>query len=549
MTSRHSIVPQTGALEVIFVGGAMASVAITAKELGEPVRVRHMASIDDLLQHVEDHTVDCAVVDQSRFTESRGLKLALLAASRKIRHLMVLAPAGGRAEIEAIHGVHRVLRTPIAPKQIIDAVHSHAHDAAAMAAPAHPAIGITGKAAGRRATTGRRSLVGPLGRRIATFANSLKARATHAGSGAMRASWPRFLPLASMAYKKLAMVILGALFALFISYGAIIVFFLTSNSWSMPIELSSGHELVLRAEKDLAEMKVRENQVSQSLEEAEGALAIAERAKRDAKLRLQIAKRSIDIELSQQNKMLQETREHILRLKQIIADFRNANGRGTFARNLEKAYDKRIITKKSLEAGTLAVLESLHRMAVISNELAMNQIEEGRINTRVEFLKSLRAQIDLPEIRVLSAASSDLVYLAREAIADQNVIAEAEQVIANRTTEAVHLRDSLDVVQGGITSLLSTPVGRAITTPVTVVFVPYENSGNHQKNTPLYRCALMVVLCSRVGVTGDAIPGETNAVHPLFGKPLRGVFVEAVLGNKNDAKEEVLHAGRPPLFF
>ena len=24
--------------------------------------------------------------------------------------------------------------------------------------------------------------------------------------------------------------------------------------------------------------------------------------------------------------------------------------------------------------------------------------------------------------------------------------------------------------------------------------------------------------------TGAAIPGETNAVHPLFGKPLRGVF-------------------------
>ena len=76
------------------------------------------------------------------------------------------------------------------------------------------------------------------------------------------------------------------------------------------------------------------------------------------------------------------------------------------AGNLEKAYADRTITRKSLEAGTLAILESLHRMAIISNELALQEIEEGRINTRVEFLRSLHQQIDKPEIRVLTAASA-----------------------------------------------------------------------------------------------------------------------------------------------
>ena len=369
------------------------------------------------------------------------------------------------------------------------------------------------------------------------------------GNGPARTPWQRFLPFASMAYKKLAMVILASLFALFLCYGTIIVFFLTSSRWSLPIELSSGHELVLRAEKDLGEMKVRQNQVSQSLEEAEGALRIAERDKRDAKLRLQITKKSIDLELSQQHKLLEETRAHILRLKEIIADFRNEHGRGTFARNLEQAYANRTITKKSLEAGTLAVLESLHRMAIISNELAVNQIEESRISTRVEFLKSLRAQIDEPEIRILTAASSDLVYLARDAIADQNVVAEADEIIGNRLVEVKHLRDSLDVVQKNIATLLATPVGRAISAPVTVVFVPYENAAQYYEHAPLYRCALMVVFCTKVGETGETIPGESNSVHPLFGKPLRGVFVEAVLADKDDAKEEILHADRPPLFF
>lgn len=534
-------------------GGAMSPIVEALRGTEVPVTSRHMASIDDLLRHVEDHAVACAVVDQSRPTESRGLKLALLAASRKIRHLIVLAPPGGRAEIEAIHGVHRVLRTPVAPKQVIDAVLQHAAHVAGAPPPPAPALGITGRGGERHVPKRPSGLLGSAGiaihGQLSGLIATLKGRVANLGNGPARTPWQRFLPFASMAYKKLAMVILASLFALFLCYGTIIVFFLTSSRWSLPIELSSGHELVLRAEKDLGEMKVRQNQVSQSLEEAEGALRIAERDKRDAKLRLQITKKSIDLELSQQHKLLEETRAHILRLKEIIADFRNEHGRGTFARNLEQAYANRTITKKSLEAGTLAVLESLHRMAIISNELAVNQIEESRISTRVEFLKSLRAQIDEPEIRILTAASSDLVYLARDAIADQNVVAEADEIIGNRLVEVKHLRDSLDVVQKNIATLLATPVGRAISAPVTVVFVPYENAAQYYEHAPLYRCALMVVFCTKVGETGETIPGESNSVHPLFGKPLRGVFVEAVLADKDDAKEEILHAGRPPLFF
>ena len=541
--------PQTDSAGIFLVGGAMGGVAVTLREMGLPVDVHHMGSIDELLLHVEDHEVACAVVDQSRPTESRGLKLALLAASRKVRHLMVLAPPGGRAEIEAIHGVHRVLRTPIAPKQVIDAVLAYADDLAdTQSVPADLGAVVPPSPADHRRASAPAGIASA-GSRARRLWQSVRHHSLSIVGDAARTPWQRFLPLASMVYKKLAMVILASLFALFLSYGTIIVFFLTSSRWSLPIELSKGHELVLRAEKDLGEMRVRENQVMQALNQAEGGLAIAERDKRDARMRLEITGRSIDLELTQQSKLLEETRAHILRLKQIIADFRNENGRGTFARNLEQAYAKRTITKKALEAGTLAVLESLHRMAVISNELAVNQIEENRIGTRVEFLKSLRAQIDKPEIRILTAASSDMVYLARDAIADQNIVAEADEIIANRLAEVQHLRNSLGVVQENIATLLATPVGRAITAPVTVVFVPYENTDHYASHTPLYSCGLMVVFCSQVGVTGDAIPGETNAVHPLFGKPLRGVFVEAILENKDGAKKEILHAGRPPLFF
>ncbi len=566
MTRQHKSNQSLSAIETIFVGSAMADVSEAIMAEDGPVHARHMRSIDDLLLFIEDHYVECAVVDQSLPTESRGLKLVLLAAANKIKHLIVLAPPKSRAEIEAIRGVHQVVRTPAAPAQIIAAVFDYAETITAKhnqsedqgnsvrdksnAAPAPGTATAAPKPKARQNGTGspEKSLSGD-GILDKRFAARFKAFFTRHEKRAAPTMWQRFLPLASFAYKKLAMAILASLFALFLCYGTIIVFFLTSSGWSMPIELSSGHALVVRAEKDLGEMKVRQNQVSQALEAAQSALTIAERDKRDAKLRLEISKRTIDVELHSQSKLLRETRDHILRLKQIIADFRNANGRGTFARNLEKAYANRTITKKSLEAGTLAILESLHRMAVVSNELAIKEIEEDRINTRVEFLNSLRSQIDQPEIRTLSAAGSDLVYLAREVIADHNLISQADKIIANKFAEVNHHKDSLDVVTSNINSMLATPVGRAITTPVTVVFVPYENSDNYPGGEPLYRCAVIVALCKKVGVTGQTIPGESNAVHPLFGKQLRGVFVEAVLNDKNDAKEELLHAGRPPLFF
>jgi len=50
-------------MEVIFVGGALSDAKKALDEHSAPVRARHMRSIDDLLAHVEDHNVDCAVVD------------------------------------------------------------------------------------------------------------------------------------------------------------------------------------------------------------------------------------------------------------------------------------------------------------------------------------------------------------------------------------------------------------------------------------------------------------------------------------------------------
>ena len=84
--TRHS----SRVIETFFVGAAMKSVSTEIMHNDVPVHTRHMRSIDDLLVHVEDHQVECAVIDQSRPTESRGIKLVLLAGIKKVKQKSVV---------------------------------------------------------------------------------------------------------------------------------------------------------------------------------------------------------------------------------------------------------------------------------------------------------------------------------------------------------------------------------------------------------------------------------------------------------------------------
>jgi hypothetical protein len=58
-----------------------------------------------------------------------------------------------------------------------------------------------------------------------------------------------------------------------------------------------------------------------------------------------------------------------------------------------------------------------------------------------------------------------------------------------------------------------------------------------------------MLFCWKAGEVGETIPGEVHVVHPFFGKPIRGTFVEAKLSDKGAVNREIIHAGRPPLFF
>jgi hypothetical protein len=93
------------------------------------------------------------------------------------------------------------------------------------------------------------------------------------------------------------------------------------------------------------------------------------------------------------------------------------------------------------------------------------------------------------------------------------------------------------------------PWKRALYKRIDVVFVPYGNEGRFQQGQSVYSCAFTILWCSKAGVVGQSLPGEISSVHPFFGKPIRGSFVELKLSSPDAAMREIIHGTRKPLFF
>lgn len=115
-------------------------------------------------------------------------------------------------------------------------------------------------------------------------------------------------------------------------------------------------------------------------------------------------------------------------------------------------------------------------------------------------------------------------------------------------TELAGLRKASDAL---IATMEASPYFLSYTTrgDVPLAFVPYENTRNVRKLSPLYACRLRFFLCSQIGMVDDVLGGETRATHPLRGHEVRGQLLRISLRENRAAERPVLFAGSPPLFF
>jgi hypothetical protein len=360
---------------------------------------------------------------------------------------------------------------------------------------------------------------------------------------------PRLTPLYSLVYKNLALVILGALFTAFVAFGVMIVFFLTSNKWSAPITLSRGHELVVKVERELSDLNVRKNQISEQIEDAKKNLLSSQDDLGRARQLAGMIEGTISAEIKNRSEMRAEIETHTGALRNVAAQYGNDTLNPQFKGNLEREFDRRLINRNIFEAGKLAQLEAAHRTALIRNEIAANQVEISRLNSTLAALYALSGHVEGTSAPIAGVGGADLVPLLNQVIEVRKGASEAASELKAAESRSALLSDSLETIKASVAQIESTPLARAINENITVLFVPYENAGQYEKGSSLYSCAIGIFFCSEAGKVGNLIEGETVATHPFFNKPLRGSFVEAELTHQDAARKEILHVKRRPLFF
>ncbi len=507
--------------KILFVAAALVDIAsILRPPLAdfEVVRARGMAETVAL---VISGGFSHVVVDQTEQDQALELLVPLLASSDHDFKLYIIAAREDVGKYLRVRGVDRVFEGSSAEVQIRKALGASAPPQAEFpSAPVDARI---------PAATDATPVIGPLSL-LVEFRN----RATS---------------VISALYKNAAFALLAILFAAFCFYGLLIGYFLVSSGWGAPVTLSRGHELVSRVEQQLSDMRVNANLTSQRHSEAQLEASEAERARADADVLVGYVMSTIDGEIAARTAKRTTMTAAIRRQKKLQNTFKQELGKTGLSAKLSRLYAKRVIDRKTLESNTLGILEAGQRMSMIENELAIAGDDVASFDASLRMLEILKLHLRTGKGQLPSAASADLLLLTKQAVDARSALDQSEVQLASAQSRLKLLDNSTALLQQRIAEVEASPLGRAVQQRVDVIFVPYGNERGFVPQAPLYSCAFTFIICHRVGEVGERLPGEANAVHPFFGKPIRGYFVEAKLSESDAASEEIIHAGRPPLFF
>lgn len=483
--------------------------------------IDYTTTVVDALTLVRTRGFDIVVVDERNADPSQKLILPLLRSLQANFKLLIVSPTAAIGSYLRIPGVARVLSDPLRAKQLSLAL---GLDAAKLR---HDNV--------------------KLSQEFTKDVDSLKARPrpsllTYIANFGMQ--------LVSTAYKRLAFVLLGLLFLSFTFYGTMIGFFLTSSTWAAPQVLVRGNVLVDKVEKELSDAKLNLNLNKQRLVETEQNAHEAEQAAKKAEILVNFAGDTVSKEIISRNRQIKVIDSNISRTEKVRKVFAKQLRAGGLSDDLAKLYGKHLIDRKVYTSNALGLLETGQRMAGIETQMETLVSDRAQLAMQLSMLHSLKAQLQQSgPITDITAASSDLLLLTKQSLDARADFDTARNDLEVATKTRKTLLNSEAVIEQQITTIESSSLGRAITSRITVMFVPYGNEAQFQPGNDLYSCRFTFVVCSKVGTVGQILPGEIASVHPFFGKPIRGFFVEAILSNANAATREIIHVGNPPLYF
>jgi hypothetical protein len=503
---------------VLYIGPAADEIcALVTHHIGR-VEIAYETEVQAAFAQLRRREFDVVMVDQRDANLATRLILPVLQSIGYPVKPVVISPLSDISHYLAIPGVARVLAAPVKEVQFLRilGLERRAVRDEASQAPAH----------------------------------DTKTAKPVVQKSALQLVSDRFMNLVSTLYKRAAFVLLFTLFIAFAFYGVLIAFFLLSNGWGAPLTLTRGHEMVNRVERELTEVKVALNQTEQRLSDTVLARATAEQELQDAEGLVSYAKGTVKKELVSRQRQVKVLNQSIKRLAKVrgqLAAQINGNGVGA---DLERLYKKRLIDRNAYSAGAMSIVEASQRLVGVEIEIdqAKSQIEEFQASR--EMLVSLQEALNEGKnVNGITATASDLLLLAKQSSDALSARALVQSKLKSSNENSAVLTKSIDVLQSQLAALETSALARALHKRIDVVFVPYGNESRFTEGQALYSCRFTILICDKAGTVGQVLPGEINSVHPFFGKPIRGSFVELKLTNPDAAMREIIHGTRKPLFF
>jgi hypothetical protein len=502
---------------VLYIGPAADEICnLVTNHIGR-IDVAYEADVQSAFAHLRRRVFDVVIVDQRDENLATRLILPVLQSLGYPVKPVVISTLKDISQYLAIPGVARVLSAPVKEAQFLRVLGLERRSRDVVLEAPKPADAV------HKNTVKTKTIVERLS--------------------------DRFMNLVSMLYKRTAFVLLFSLFIAFAFYGVLIAFFLLSQGWGAPLTLTRGHEMVNKVERDITEIKVGLNLTEQRLSNEVLSKATAEQELADASDLVTYAIGTVKKELQSRNRQSKVLAQNVKRLRKVKAELASQVDGGP-SKDLARLYKKRLIDRSAYSSATLNLVDASQRMASVEIQIdeAESQIEEFASSKTM--LQSLQvALIEDKGLSGITATSSDLLLLTKQSSEALSARALAKSKLQSVASSVAVLTKSKVVLEQQLATLESSALARALKNRIDVVFVPYGNEHQFEQGATVYTCAFTIISCKAAGTVGQALAGEINSVHPFFGKPIRGSFVELHLNNEAAAMREIIHGTRKPLFF
>lgn len=529
---------------ILVMGPSARAIAGALVRMKGAAEIHHAETAAEAVTLLRGCRFDKVLVD-NRSDDALTLTIPRLAMLDNIGSLIVLAGPKSAESISAIPGVGMVLQPPFNPVEIAGAIGIEVSDS--RKAPGEAMAG------GKRAEdmTMAVETVAPVSVSAETADDVDQAEPPFLLRLVKSAALfiPGLTPVLSLLYKNLALTILAGLFAAFISYGIMIAFFLVSGDWSAPMQLQPGHELVAKADRDMKELQVKRNLAIRQLADARNALSESRQDLDRANLLATSTISTIRQEIENRTASLAGANSEIEALQSVLTSFGSAEQRKRSRANVERDFRNRVITRNTYQDLMLNTAQVERQVTEIQADInkKIKELTDGQ--QAIAILTDMVRQAEGDDTVSTIGGRAEFVPLTNQIIEVRQTRSRAQNGIRTAQEIIPSLEDSLAVLDRGIEDLARTPMIRALQRPINVLFVPYDNLDSYAQGRPLYSCGFAVFWCSKAGTTGEPISGEITTVHPFFGKPIRGQFIEAQLDDNETSQKEILHVGRPPFFF